>query len=75
ALPKGTRIECVAHYDNSANNKFNPDPAKEVRWGDQSWEEMMVGFMELSLDLDQDIDSLFERRKAPPAAAVTAEAR
>jgi hypothetical protein len=43
-LPKGTRIDCVAHFDNSANNKFNPDPAKEVRWGDQTWEEMMIGF-------------------------------
>lgn len=75
ALPKGTRIECVAHYDNSANNKFNPDPAKEVRWGDQSWEEMMVGFMELSLDLDQDIDSLFERKKAAPSQTASAGAR
>jgi hypothetical protein len=43
-LPKGTRIECVAHFDNSANNKFNPDPAKEVHWGEQTWEEMMIGF-------------------------------
>jgi mono/diheme cytochrome c family protein len=43
-LPKGTAIEVVAHYDNSPNNKFNPDPAKEVRWGDQTWEEMMIGF-------------------------------
>ncbi len=45
-LPKGTRIECVAHYDNSVNNKFNPDPAKEVRWGDQTFEEMMIGFID-----------------------------
>jgi len=43
-LPKGTRIDCVAHFDNSANNKFNPDPTKEVRWGEQTWEEMMIGF-------------------------------
>jgi hypothetical protein len=39
----GTRIECVAHYDNSADNPNNPDPGKEVRYGDQSWEEMMLG--------------------------------
>jgi hypothetical protein len=44
ALPKGTRIECVAHFDNSPNNRFNPDPSKEVRWGDQTFEEMMIGF-------------------------------
>ncbi|HTS25337.1 MAG TPA: hypothetical protein VMH81_05660 [Bryobacteraceae bacterium] len=43
-LPKGTRIDCVAHFDNSANNRYNPDPGKEVRWGDQTWEEMMIGF-------------------------------
>jgi mono/diheme cytochrome c family protein len=43
-LPKGTRIDCVAHYDNSPNNPYNPDPAKEVRWGDQTWEEMMIGW-------------------------------
>jgi hypothetical protein len=43
-LPKGTRIECVAHFDNSANNKYNPDPSKAVRWGEQTWEEMMIGF-------------------------------
>jgi hypothetical protein len=43
-LPKGTRIDCVAHYDNSVNNKFNPDPSKPVHWGDQTWEEMMIGF-------------------------------
>ena len=43
-LPKGTRIDCVAHFDNSANNQYNPDPTKEVRWGDQTWEEMMIGW-------------------------------
>lgn len=43
-LPAGTRIDCVAHFDNSANNRYNPDPAKEVRWGDQTWEEMMIGW-------------------------------
>jgi hypothetical protein len=44
-MPKGTKVECVAHFDNSVNNKFNPDPSKEVRWGDQTWEEMMIGFV------------------------------
>ena len=43
-LPKGTRIDCLAHFDNSPNNPANPDPTKEVRWGDQTWEEMMIGF-------------------------------
>jgi hypothetical protein len=43
-LPAGTKIEVVAHYDNSPGNKYNPDPTKDVKWGDQTWEEMMIGF-------------------------------
>jgi mono/diheme cytochrome c family protein len=43
-FPKGTEIEVIAHFDNSPANKFNPDPTKDVRWGDQTWEEMMIGF-------------------------------
>lgn len=43
-LPKGTTLHCTAHYDNSANNLANPDPTKPVRWGDQTWEEMMIGY-------------------------------
>jgi len=43
-LPKGTTIECVAHFDNSAANPANPDSSKTVRWGDQTWEEMMIGW-------------------------------
>jgi len=45
-LPAGTRIECTAHYDNSKHNPNNPDPAKRVRWGDQTWDEMMIGFVD-----------------------------
>ncbi len=43
-VPKGARLDCIAHFDNSPNNKYNPDPLKEVRWGDQTWEEMMIGW-------------------------------
>jgi hypothetical protein len=50
AAPKGTRVDCIAHFDNSAKNKYNPDPTKEVRWGDQTWEEMMIGWMSYTLD-------------------------
>jgi len=49
-LPAGTELEVIAHYDNSANNKFNPDPSKDVRWGDQTWEEMMIGFYGTVID-------------------------
>ena len=44
ALPKGTRLDCVAYFDNSDKNKYNPDPTKPVVWGDQTWEEMMIGW-------------------------------
>jgi Copper type II ascorbate-dependent monooxygenase, C-terminal domain len=50
ALPKGTRLDCVAHFDNSTKNKYNPDPTKEVRWGDQTWEEMMIGWFAYTRD-------------------------
>jgi hypothetical protein len=49
-LPKGARLECVAHFDNSPNNPANPDPRKEVRWGPQTWEEMMIGWFDYTLD-------------------------
>ena len=53
ALPKGTRLDCVAHFDNSTKNKYNPDPTKEVRWGDQTWEEMMIGWFSFTRDAEQ----------------------
>jgi hypothetical protein len=49
-LPKGTRIECTAHHDNSVNNPANPNPNVSVRWGDQSWEEMMMGFFSVVVE-------------------------
>jgi hypothetical protein len=45
-MPKGTKIHCVAHFDNSKNNPANPDPTKNVVWGDQTWEEMMIGWID-----------------------------
>jgi peroxiredoxin len=44
-LPKGARLHAVAHWDNSSSNPLNPDPAKSARFGLQTWEEMMVGFV------------------------------
>ena len=49
-LPPGARIECTAHFDNSSNNPENPDPTKTIIWGQQSWDEMMVGFFNLVYD-------------------------
>ena len=47
--PKGSRIECTAFFDNSTKNKFNPDASKAVTWGDQTWEEMMIGWTTYSV--------------------------
>ena len=63
-LPKGTRMECTAHFDNSPNNPLNPNPNVDVRWGDQSWEEMMIGWFGVIVDA-----------KADPAKIVVKQAR
>jgi hypothetical protein len=58
-LPKGTRLLAIAHYDNSINNKFNPDPNKLVLWGDQNWDEMQSGFIGLVVDVKTDVNQIF----------------
>ncbi|HEY3827270.1 MAG TPA: thiol-disulfide isomerase [Bryobacteraceae bacterium] len=49
-IPKGTRMKVTAHFDNSANNKFNPDPNQTVYYGDMTWEEMMFPFFSVTVD-------------------------
>ena len=51
--PKGSTLHCVAHFDNSKDNPANPNPKKVVRWGDQTWQEMMIGWMTLAWDDDK----------------------
>jgi Copper type II ascorbate-dependent monooxygenase, C-terminal domain len=48
-LPAGTKLAAKAWYDNSPGNKANPDPTKDVYWGDQTWEEMMYTSITFSL--------------------------
>lgn len=48
-LTPGMKIKATAWWDNSANNPSNPDPSKEVKWGDQSSEEMLVGFFDVAV--------------------------
>jgi mono/diheme cytochrome c family protein len=67
-LPKGTTISCSAWYDNSANNPNNPDPKMEVRYGDQSWEEMMFGFFEVSFDAKVNPGDLLRAKKKPQSS-------
>jgi hypothetical protein len=63
-LKPGTRIEAAGWFDNSPNNRFNPDPKAEVRWGEQSWEEMMIGFFDVAVPANVDKRTLFDRRPA-----------
>jgi hypothetical protein len=67
-LPAGTRIESTGTFDNSANNKHNPDPTVEVRYGDQSWEEMMIGFFDVAIDAKMNPADLFRAPKKPASA-------
>jgi hypothetical protein len=69
-LPKGTKIQCTAHFDNSPNNPDNADPTKEVSWGDQSWDEMMVGFFNLVFDVDLPVQEILRKGTV---AGVTAQ--
>jgi hypothetical protein len=62
-LPRGTKLEVTGTWDNSPNNRYNPDPTAEVRWGDQSWEEMLLGLTMIQIDPATDLDKLFQ---APP---------
>lgn len=59
-VSKGTKIVCRGAFDNSARNPSNPDPAKTVRWGAQSWDEMFIGYI-----------GYVEAPAEPEAAAVT----
>jgi hypothetical protein len=49
-LPKGSKLHVAAHFDNSTANRHNPDPTATVRWGDQTWEEMMIGFITYTVE-------------------------
>ncbi len=64
--PKGSKLRVDAHFDNSPNNKFNPNPEKTVYYGEMTWEEMMYGFFSVVVDKDADAGRILE--KAPAKA-------
>ncbi|HXP17525.1 MAG TPA: hypothetical protein VN868_10510 [Terriglobales bacterium] len=60
-LKAGTRVRAVAWYDNSRNNPHNPDPVAIVTWGDQTYQEMMVGFFDVAVPAKTDKERFFVR--------------
>jgi thiol-disulfide isomerase/thioredoxin len=83
-VPKGTKLHSVAHWDNSANNLLNPAPDKTVRFGLQSWDEMMVGFVsyvwenpdtgaELAKNPRKQADIMFDRLDVNGDDVITAD--
>lgn len=68
-VPKGTKLHVDAHYDNSVNNKFNPDPTKEVYGGTQTWEEMMAPFFGVVVDRRVDPRKVMNLREAAGGGA------
>jgi hypothetical protein len=60
-MPKGTRMVGISHFDNSANNRFNPDPAKRIVWGPQNWDEMSNCFIGVLLDMQIRPETVFVR--------------
>jgi hypothetical protein len=60
-LKAGTVLQAVAWYDNSRNNPHNPDPDVAVRWGDQTYDEMMVGFFDVAVPANVDKTQYFAR--------------
>jgi hypothetical protein len=63
-LPKGSRIECTPHFDNSSNNPFNPDHKAVVHFDDQTRDKMMIGFSHVTVPASADPKNLFCTRHA-----------
>ena len=61
-LKAGTELQAVAWYDNSKNNPHNPDPEAAVRWGEQTYDEMMVGFFDVAVPAAVDKRQFFVRQ-------------
>jgi hypothetical protein len=61
ALKAGTKLQAVAWFDNSRGNMHNPDPEAAVRWGEQTSDEMMVGFFDVAVAPEFDKWRFFRR--------------
>jgi hypothetical protein len=61
-LKAGSRLEAIGIYDNSRHNRHNPDPDSAVTWGDQTYNEMMVGFFDVAVPAQMDKSHFFRRQ-------------
>lgn len=68
-IPPGSQIVCTASFDNSPNNPKNPDPTATVRFGEQSWEEMMIGFYDVQIPADMSLRDFFTPKKTEGATS------
>ena len=64
-LPKGTRVELTAHWDNSVANKYNPDPTRTIRWGEQSWDEMIFAWVGVMVEPHADPNKVVTKLSVP----------
>ncbi len=69
SLPAGSRLDCAAWFDNSPNNKYNPDPKLPISWGDQSRDEMHIGFVEVAFDARVDADKVLAATSPQPVSS------
>jgi len=67
-VPKGTKLHVDAHFDNSPNNKFNPNPNRTVYYGEMTWEEMMAPFLGVVVRKDADPRKLLSNTGRPNGA-------
>ena len=74
-LPAESHIHAVAHFDNSSDNLNNPEPEKTVYWGDQTWDEMMIGYFLIAVPIDSPVAMPEAQLRTPAAAAAAAERR
>ena len=70
-IPKGSVMKCTAWYNNSKSNLANPNPEIAVRWGEQTWQEMMIGWHDVAVELRPKGDEQVGVSTTPPATERT----
>lgn len=73
SIPKGTRIDLDAHWDNSANNRYNPDPTATIHWGDQTFDEMIFAWVGVIADRNDTLDTVMAVRRGNSANSSPAQ--